>query len=245
MSDRTGAALALLVAASAALAAPPDPAALLRRAERVRSAFGEGVVTIRVTISGTKAGAPGPPPTRLEVAVKGSRSRLKFLEPADAGKLVVRDRGETWLLLPTAKNPIRVPSSYRVHGGLSTAEVAEVGFAEDYDALFEREDEFSGMKCAVLRLIARKGVSASYPVVRVWIDEKEGLYRKAVFLLASGRTAKEATFDAYGSERGRLVLRRMTIVDDLRPGTTVVEYLHWEKRPVPDRWLDPKTAREE
>jgi hypothetical protein len=160
-------------------------------------------------------------------------------------KLVVMSGRETWLLLPTAKNPIRVPASQRLRGGLSAAEVAEAGFSEDYDVFFEREDELAGLKCAVLRLMARKGVSVSYPVVRVWIDEKEGLYRKAVFLLASGRTAKEATFDAYGTERGALVLRRMTIVDTLRPGTTVVEYLDWRKRPVPDRWLDPATAREE
>lgn len=244
MSDRRGAALVLFVAA-AGLAATPDPAALLKRAERVRSAFGEGVVTIRVTLSGVTSGAPDPAPARFEVAVKGRRSRLKFLEPSDAGKLVVMSGRETWLLLPTAKNPIRVPASHRVRGGLSAAEVAEAGFSEDYDALFEREDELAGMRCAVLRLMARKGVSISYPVVRVWIDEKEGLYRKAVFLLASGRTAKEATFDSYGTERGALVLRRMTIVDALRPGTTVVEYLEWTKRPVPDRWLDPATAREE
>ena len=244
MSDLRGATLALLVAA-AGLAAPPEPAALLTRAERVRTAFGEGVVTIRVTISGATSGAPDPAPARFEVAVKGRRSRLKFLELSDAGKLVVRNGGETWLLLPTAKNPIRVPASHRVRGGLSAAEVAEAGFSEDYDALFEREDEFAGMKCAVLRLMSRKGVSVSYPVVRVWIDEREALYRKAVFLLASGRTAKEATFDSYGMDRGTLVLRRMTIVDTLRPGTTVVEYLDWTKRPVPDRWLDLATARED
>ncbi|MFI5180636.1 MAG: outer membrane lipoprotein-sorting protein [Thermoanaerobaculia bacterium] len=244
MSDFRLAAVALAVAA-AGLAAPPDPVALLKRAERVRSTFREGVVTIRVTISGTRPDAPVPPPARFEAAVKGRRSRLKFLEPSDAGKFVVMTGGETWLLLPTAKNPIRVPASHRLRGGLSAAEVAEAGFEEDYGALFEREDELSGMKCAVLRLIARKGVSVSYPVVRVWIDEKEGLYRKAVFLLSSGRTAKEATFDAYGMEKGALVMKRMTIVDGLRPGTTVVEYLDWTRRAVPDRWLDPATAREE
>jgi hypothetical protein len=244
MFDPGGAALALL-AAAAGLAASPDPAALLTRAERVRTAFGEGVVTVRVTISGSSSGAPDPAPARFEVAVKGRRSRLKFLEPSDVGKLVVRSGGEAWLLLPTAKNPIRVPASHRIRGGLSAAEVAETGFSEDYDALFEREDAFAGMRCAVLRLMARKGVSVSYPVVRVWIDEKEGLYRKAVFLLASGRTAKEATFDAYGMDRASLVLRRMTIVDTLRQGTTVVEYLDWTKRPVPDRWFEPATARED
>jgi hypothetical protein len=242
MSERKAAALAFLVA-GAALAAVPDAPALLRKAERVREALGEGVVTIRVTLSGADAGRPAPATARFEVAVKGRRSRLKFLEAGDAGKFVVSSGRESWLLLPTAKNPIRIPASTRVRGGLSVAEISQVSFVDDYDAVLEREDDLDGRPCAVFRLIAKKGVSVSYPVVRVWVDQKEALYRKAVFLLASGRTAREATFDSYRTARGILVLDRMTITDALRPGTTVVEYLDVDRRPVPDAWLDPSTAR--
>jgi hypothetical protein len=245
MSDLSRGALALLLSAAAAWGASPDAAALLARAERPRDAFPEGVVTIRVTVTGAAPGRPDPAPARFEVAVKGRRSRVKFLEPGDEGKYVVWSGGGAWLLLPTAKNPIGIPASYRVRGGLSSADVAQAGFGADYDAVLEREDELSGMTCAVLRLTAKKGLPVPYPVVRVWIDRKDGLYRKAVFLLASGKTAKEATFDAWTRENGTPVLSRMTISDALRPGTTVVEYLAWAKRPVPDRWLDPATAREE
>jgi hypothetical protein len=35
----------------------------------------------------------------------------------------------------------------------------------------------------------------------------------------------------------------MTVTDALRPGTTVVEYLDYARREVPDAWFDPKTAR--
>ena len=244
MSDRRGAVLAALLAAGTALSSDPDPRALLQRAERGRAAFGEGVLTVRVTLSGIPE-RPAPAPARFEVAVKGRRSRLKFLEPGDAGKYVVSSAGEAWLLLPTAKSPIRIPSSQRVRGGLSAAEISQLSFADDYDAVFERPDDLDGRKCAVLRLAAKKGVPVSYPVVRVWVDEKEGLYRKAVFLLASGRTAKEATFDAWRTAKGSPVLDRMTITDALRPGTTVVEYLSYDPRPVPEAWLDPRTARGE
>ena len=245
MSERTGALLAVLLSAGAAAAAPPDVRAILTRAERVRAAFTEGVVTIRVTLSSGTAGAPVPPPARFEVAVKGKRSRLKFLEPGDEGKYVVMSASDTWLLLPTSKSPIRIPSSQRVRGGLSVSEISSLSFLDDYEGVVEREDRLEERNCAVLRLAARKGAGVSYPVARVWVDEGEGLYRKAVFLLASGRTAKEVTFDAYGTEKGALVLRKMTIVDALRPGTTVVDYLDFAKRSVPDRWLDPATAREE
>ena len=197
-------------------------------------------MTIRVT-----AWAPGQPAKSgtFEVAVKGrERSRLKFLGAEDEGKYVVSVGNESWLLLPTSKNPIRVPASHRIRGGLAVADVARTSFADDYDAVVEREDDLDGRRCAVLRLIAKKSASVSYPVIRVWVDEKEGLYRKAVFLVASGRTAKEATFDAYEIRKGTPVLTRMTVTDALRPGTTVVEYLDYARREIPDAWFDPKTA---
>ena len=237
MSDALLAALFALASAGSS----GDAAALLSRAERVRADFPEGVITIRVTSS--SPGQPGKTGT-FEVAVRGrTRSRLKFLGSEDEGKYVVSVGNESWLLLPTSKNPIRVPASHRIRGGLAVADVARTGFADDYDAVVEREDDLDGRRCAVLRLIARKGASVAYPVIRVWVDEKEGLYRRAVFLVASGRTAKEASFDAYETRKGTLVLSRMTVTDALRPGTTIVEYLDYARRKVPDAWFDPKTAR--
>lgn len=241
MSDRSAAVLAALLAVGTAHPAEPDARALLRRAERGRIAFAEGIVTIRVTVSGAETSGTA----RFEVAVKGRRSRVKFLAPDDTGKFIVSSPGEAWLLLPTARQPIRIPPSQRVRGGLPVAEVSQLGFSEDYDPVFEREDVLSGRKCKVLRLAARKGAGVSCPVVRVWIDAKEGLCRRAVYLLASGRTARDVAFDAWRYERGIPLLQQMTITDALRPGTTVVEFETYDPRPVPDAWLDPKTARGE
>ena len=238
MSD---AVLAALLAFASAGPPAGEAAALLARAERVRAAFPEGVLTIRVTSTD-----PGQPAKSgmFEVAVKGrDRSRLKFLDAEDRGRVVVSVGNESWLLLPTTKNPVRVPASHRIRGGLAVADVARTSFADDYEAVVEREDDVDGRRCSVLRLTAKKGASASYPVIRVWVDEKESLYRKAVFLVASGRTAKETTFDAYETRKGVLVLSKMTVTDALRPGTTVVEYVDYDRRQVPDAWFDPKTAR--
>ena len=140
MSDAVLAALLALASASTSAGAPAgDAKALLARAERVRAAFPEGVLTIRVTSS-----APGQPAKSgtLEVAVKGrERSRLKFLGAEDAGKFVVSVGNESWLLLPTSKHPIRVPASHRIRGGLAVADVARTSFLDDYDAVVEREDD--------------------------------------------------------------------------------------------------------
>jgi negative regulator of sigma E activity len=209
-----------------------EPAALLRRAERVKDAWPEVVLTLRVTT--TKPGAP-PSMGTFAVDAKGrEKSRIRFLNPSDAGKSVVQVDDDVWLVLPNTRNPIRVPKSHRLKGGFSAADMSRTRFAEDYDAVVERADVLDGRSCVVLRLTAKAGKSPSYPVVRVWIDEKEGLYRKAIFLVSSGKTARETTFDEYRPFHGVVSLAKMTIVDALRQGTTVVEYLDYEKKSLPD-----------
>lgn len=220
-------------------ASADDPAALLRRADRVKDAWPEAVLTLRVTTTRPAA----PPWTGLfKVQVKGRDSRVMFENSPDAGKAVVSKGDDSWLILPGTKNPIGIPKSQRLAGGFSASEMSKTRFSEDYDAVFERTDVLDGRECSVLRLTARKGRSPTYPVARVWIDGKEGLYRKAVFLVSSGKTAKETTFDEYRVVRGALSLSKMTIVDELRPGTTVVEYLDYEKAHLPDSIFEPRAA---
>lgn len=229
--------LAALLLAAAAVA--EDPAALLRRADRVKDAWPEVVIRLRVTT--TKPGSP-PAAGTFRVQAKGRNSRVTFESPADAGKAVVSRGDDSWLILPNTRNPIKIPKSQRLAGGFSAADMSKTRFADDYDAVLERSDVLDGRECSVLRLAARKGRTPTYPVARVWIDGKEGLYRKAVFLVASGKTAKETTFDEYRVVRGSLSLSKMTIVDELRPGTTVVEYLDYEKASLPDAVFEAKPA---
>jgi outer membrane lipoprotein-sorting protein len=219
------------------------PQELLDRADRTRAAWDEAVITIEVEME-----RPGEPVRkgRFEVAVKGrDRARVRFLDPADEGKLLVMRGDDSWLILPSARNPIKVPKSHRLTGGFSVGDVSRIRFGEDYDAVLERQDVVDGLACEVLRLSARKGRSPSYPIARVWVDTKGALLRKAVFLVASGKTAREVRFEAYRPVSGVLSLSRMTILDTLRPGTTRVDYLTYEKRSLPDSFFDPATARSE
>ena len=189
----------------------------------------------------TRAGA-APATGEFLVEAKGDRLRLTFLDPSDKGKFVVANAADSWLILPNTKNPIRIPRSQRLHGGFSAAEMSKTRFADDYDAVLERTEDLDGRPCAVLRLTERQGRHPAYPVARVWIDEKERLYRKAVFLVGSGKTAKETTFDKYKVVRGNLSLAKMTIVDTLKPGKTVVEYLDYEKKTFPDSIFEPRAG---
>lgn len=247
MSDRQRAVpallVALLLASSASRGAGPTPAEILTRADRTRAAWEEALLTISVTTE-----APGQPARsgRFQVAVKGrERALVRFLAPGDEGKLLVLKGNDAWLVLPTARNPIRVPKSHRVSGGFSVADVSRTRFDEDYEAVLERTEELLGLPCDVLRLTARKGRTVSYPVVRLWVDRKEGLHRKAVFLVASGKTARDVRFESYRVFSGVLSLARLTVVDSLRPGRTEVDYLSYERRSLPDGLFDPATARVE
>jgi len=227
--------------AFASVSRAQDPRVLLARAERVKDAWPEVVITLRVTT--TKSGA-APVGGTFSVEAKGrDKSRIRFLNPSDAGKSVVQVGDDVWLVLPNTRNPIRVPKSHRLEGGFAASDMARTRFAEDYDAVVERTDVLDGRSCAVLRLTAKVGKSPSYPVVRVWVDEKEGLYRKAVFLVSSGKTARETTFDEYRPYHGVLSLAKMTIVDTLRPGVTVVDYLDYEKKSLPDSTFEVRPAR--
>ena len=228
---------ALFASAPAALGNAGEAEAILARADTPRTALSEARMKLRVTTS--RAGA-SPFAGEFAVLVKGpGKIRIEFLAPADKGKLLLVNGKDAWLVLPGTKNPIKVPRSHRVTGGFAVADVARTRFVDDYDAVVERTDTFGGRLCDVLRLTAKKGRDPAFPVLRVWVDRPEGRMRKVVFLLPSGKTAREATFDEWGALGGGPTVTRMTIVDALRPGTTVVEYLDAEKAVLDDALFTP------
>ena len=249
MSDRRlgtglvflGLALLALLLASRARGETANAAAILARADVPRTALSEARLRLRVTTSGSGAAAfTG----EFTVLVKGpEKIRIEFLAPADRGKLLLVNGKDAWLVLPNTRNPIRVPRSHRVTGGFAVADVARTRFVDDYDATVERSDVLAGRTCDVLLLRAKKGRDPAFPVLRVWVDRAESRTRKVVFLLPSGKTAREATFDEWGTLRGVPTVTRMTIVDALRSGTTVVEYLDAEKAKLDDAlFLPPAPA---
>ncbi len=249
MSDRRlgtglvflGLALLALLLASRARGETANAAAILARADVPRTALSEARLRLRVTTSGSGAAAFA---GEFAVLVKGpEKIRIEFLAPADRGKLLLVNGKDAWLVLPSTRNPIRVPRSHRVTGGFAVADVARTRFVDDYDATVERSDVLAGRTCDVLLLRAKKGRDPAFPVLRVWVDRAESRTRKVVFLLPSGKTAREATFDEWGTLRGVPTVTRMTIVDALRSGTTVVDYLDAEKAKLDDAlFLPPAPA---
>ena len=229
--------LAFPALAPVARGEPAEAAAILAKADAPRTALSEARMKLRVTTSRVGASAFA---GEFAVLVKGpEKIRIEFLAPADRGKLLIVNGRDAWLVLPGTKNPIKVPRSHRVTGGFAVADVARTRFVDDYDAVVERSGTFGGRLCDVLRLTGKKGREPAFPVLRVWIDREESRTRKVVFLLPSGKTAREAIFDEWGTLRGVPTVTRMTIVDSLRPGTTVVEYLDAEKATLDDALFVP------
>lgn len=248
MSDRRlAAALVLLVLALLALAAAhpakgEEAASILARADAPRTALSEARMKLRV--SGAQPGGKGSFRGEFAVLVKGpEKLRIEFLAPEDQGKLLIVNGKDAWLVLPGTRNPIKVPRSHRVTGGFAVADVARTRLVDDYDPTLERTEELSGRTCDVLLLRAKKGRDPAFPVLRVWVDRGESRIRKMVFLLPSGKTAREATFDEWGTLRGVPTVTRMTILDALRPGTTLVEYVDAEKAKLDDALFAPPAAR--
>jgi hypothetical protein len=59
---------------------------------------------------------------------------------------------------------------------------------------------------------------------------------KADYFLASGKHLKSATFDDYQTVQGQPVLRRLTIYDQVRKGSSsVMEYGAFVPKYLPDR----------
>ncbi len=243
MSDgRAGRAAALLSAAalsvapfSASAASTPEAAKILARVDRSRSAWPEAVFRLKVTLS-----RPGEEPHAglFLATVKGTKLRVDFLDPGDEGKTFVSIGDDAWFVMPRAKSPVKVPRSARLTGGFSAAELMRTRYDDDYDGVVERSETLDGRECDVLRLSARPGRSPAWPVARLWVDRRDGLLRRAVFLVASGKTAREVSFEGWKEWGGLPAPSRLTIVDTLRPGTTTVEYLAAERRAVPDSAFD-------
>ena len=220
-------------------AAGQDPRALLapRGAGQVRLA--EVALSLRVTTT-----KPGQPPSTGMFAVEAKgrdRSRIRFLNPAEPGS-------------PSSRWATTCGSSCRTRRTRSASRRATVSRAGSRrptcpgrTSRRTSTQSWSGKTCWTekLRRPPPHGESGEERVVSrgARVDRRGGgLYRKAVFLVSSGKTARETTFDEYRPYHGVLSLAKMTIVDTLRPGTTVVEYLNYEKKTLPDATFEVRPA---
>jgi hypothetical protein len=162
-----------------------------------------------------------------------AKTLIRFLDPKDRGKYLLRLEGQVWLLTPDAKKPVHLSPSYRLYGGATLDEVLGIRLAREYRVESASRETDPGGPVVALELIARsEGVL--FPRVRYVVREATERPVSATYQLRSGRDATAVEFLQWNE--GRLVYARRVVVKDLlRKGAlTEVEIPELQERSIPE-----------
>jgi len=189
---------------------------------------------VRITAGeGTKRGT-----SDVEVWRSGDRKTLvRFLEPKEKGKFLVRIDGVLWFISPGAKNPVKLTPSFKLRGGASLEEILGIRYTRDYDVENATEEKDDSGPLDVLDLRA-KSKSAPYPKIRYIVRRNTNRPVRAEYRLPSGKVFSVVEFAEWQSG-SRPLAKKLVIRDPLKPGApTAVEFLEFEERPVPAALFD-------
>ena len=214
-------------------ATAPDATALLKRSDSYRNGWPS--YTLRVKITNYEAGKSDEDHL-YEVSQKGTdKTYVEFMSPREKGRHLLMLADDMWIYLPDTSRPVRITPLERLSGDASNGDVARTNYAVDYSAEFLREEKLGTENCYVLSLTAkRKG--ATYQRIVYWIRAEDARPVRAEFYLTSGKHIKSATFDEYKESGGRLLLRKLTLYDEIRHNShSVLEYSNAAPRNLPDK----------
>ncbi len=227
-------ALAFLIAcAVVGHAATPDPDALLKHSDSYRN--GWPAYTLRVKITNFESGKSDEE-SLYEVSQKGSdKTYVEFMSPRDKGRHLLMLGDDMWIYLPDTSRPVRITPLERLSGDASNGDIARTNYAVDYSATYVRDEKVGNENCYVLDLAAkRKG--ATYQRILYWVRVEDARPVRAEFYLTSGKHIKSATFDEYAPSGGKMLLRRLTLYDEIRHNShSVLDYSDAAARNLPDK----------
>ncbi len=219
--------------ARAASVSAPDAEALLKRSDGYRNGWPSYVVNVRIT--DYDAGKPDEEHL-YEVSQKGTdRTYVEFMSPREKGRHLLMLADDMWLYLPDTSRPVRITPLERLTGDASNGDVARTNYAADYTPVYLRTEKVGAEECYVLDLSAKRR-GATYQRILYWLREEDARPVKAEFYLTSGKHIKSATFDSYSNYGGKLLLRRLTLYDEIRHSShSVLEYSGAVPRQLPDK----------
>jgi hypothetical protein len=173
-------------------------------------------------------------PKGMEIEVwrdGAERTLVRFLDPRERGKFLLRRGDDLWFLAPGAKKPVRLKPSYRLRGNATLDDVLGLRHAADY--AIAGVDEIPDQGLVAFDLVARDR-TAPYARVRYVVRRATSRPVRAEYRLPSGKTASEIEFVEWAPGR-RAWATRLTVRDRLRGGPpTEVRVLDLEERPVPE-----------
>ena len=171
-----------------------------------------------------------------EVSQKGTdKTYVEFMSPREKGRHLLMLGDDMWVYLPDTSRPVRITPLERLSGDASNGDVARTNYAVDYTPVYLREEKLGDVECHVLELSAkRKG--ATYQRILYWLRAEDARPVRAEFYLTSGKHIKSATFDDYETIGGKLLLRRLTLYDEIRHNShSQLEYSQTTPRELPDK----------
>jgi hypothetical protein len=225
--------------------APSQVKAWLQAVDDARNAFGEAFLKARATQfeGGMQMGTAD-----FDVYVKGrDKVLIVFRGGKNDGRKALTVGDKMWLLVPGAQNPVPITPNQRLLGGASFGDVARIRFAEDFTAkLRPGIENVANRACYVLDLTA-VSPRAPYPKVTLWLDaEGTKLPRRLLFLLPSGKPARQVMFTQFKKVQDKTCVSEMEIQDLLGPQTrsvTKLEYLEIKPAKIDDKIFTPDGAR--
>lgn len=215
----------LLLALLAAAPSPPEPEALLKRAEK--AVLGDAAAyTLRMTVQ-----RPGKADRVVEMRgwKKGDEKGLvRYTSPPrERGTAYLRNGASTWLWLPSAEKVVRVGAKQNFGGGdFSNGDIFRLSLSRDYVARLAGEEEAEGQPCWKLELKARDR-SVAYDRVLLWVRRDGTDFPvRAEYYTLSGRRLKWLVLADVGRLGARSRPRLLTMENALESGQrTLLRFL--------------------
>jgi len=210
-----------------------DAETLLKRSDNFRNGWPSYVLKVKIT---NYESDKSDEEKLYTVSQKGTdRTYVEFMSPRDKGRHLLMLGDDMWIYLPDTSRPIRITPLERLSGDASNGDVARTNYAVDYSPVYLRTEKQGSEQCFVLELKARRK-GATYQRILYWLRVEDARPVRAEFFLTSGKHIKTATFDDYAPSAGKMLLRRLTLYDEIRHNShSVLEYSGAAPRDLPDK----------
>jgi len=252
MSSRRVLTIGLAVALAGVGLAAQNMDALLRRSD----VGGFVPVACRIRLSMQQEGVAGSTdrkaPAMSEVELPGvsavelwrsgaNRTLVRFLDPKERGKYLLRLGADLWFIAPGAKNPVKLSPTHRVYGAATIDVLLGMHLADNYRIAGTSSGSTPAGAVVVFDLQA-KAEQQQFASVRYTVQTSTERPVSALYRLHSGRDATLIEFFEWaGGARGPSHAKRILVRDLLRKGAvTRIETVEFEERAVPDGLFDLK-----
>ena len=179
---------------------------------------------------------------RMVVYNKGKNKSLIKLTDRK-GQLVLMVAKNMWIYFPNTRKPMRITPFQRLLGQASNGDIASLSYADDYNAIFLKEETINGEPCHVLELSA-KSKASTYRKIHYWISKKKQLPVKADYFMISGKHFKTAYFEDYQTIDGRTLVGAIRFFKVGQPqNVTIMKFLSFTEKSLPNKFYNKNYLR--